>query len=100
MEEGRMIVSAPQSGVKWDLEDCLHVEAGEPVLMGPEGETVRLTTEGTFESGDGCAGRCAGKVDGETIIDICYEESSDSEANRGNNREYMDAPILPDEENG
>ena len=42
MEDGRMMVSAPHCGVKWDLEDCLHAEEGEPVLMGPEGETVPL----------------------------------------------------------
>ena len=42
MEDGRMMVAAPHCGVKWDLEDCLHAEEGEPVLMGPEGETVPL----------------------------------------------------------
>lgn len=42
MEDGRMMVAAPHCGVKWDLEDCLHSEEGEPVLMGPEGETVPL----------------------------------------------------------
>ncbi len=42
MEDGKMMVSAPHCGVKWDLEDCLHAEEGEPVLMGPEGETVPL----------------------------------------------------------
>ena len=31
MEDGRMMVAAPHCGVKWDLEDCLHAEEGEPV---------------------------------------------------------------------
>lgn len=42
MENGKMMVSAPHCGVKWELKDCLHSEEGEPVLMGPEGETVPL----------------------------------------------------------
>ena len=42
LENGRMIASSPDFGMKWNIEECLHSEGGEPVLIGSGGEVVSL----------------------------------------------------------
>ena len=42
LENGKMIAFSKKLGMKWNVEDCLHSEKGDPVLMGPEGEVVSL----------------------------------------------------------
>ena len=42
LENGKMMAFSKKLGMKWNIEDCLHSEKGDPILMGPEGEVVSL----------------------------------------------------------
>ena len=42
LENGKMMAFSKKLGMKWNIEDCLHSEKGDPILMGPNTRWILL----------------------------------------------------------